>query len=119
MYDPNKECQRLIVHIQELCRAHGWSNYAFARKANISTSTVHGIMCNRTMPQIYTLLQICNAFEISISEIFLENPAEKEQSSNSEECLPQEEIRLLDRYRRLSAKQRKWLWLSLEILTGK
>lgn len=121
MYNPNEECQKLLNRIQYLCKMRGWSNYAFAKEALISTSTVHGIMSGKTMPQIYTLLLICNAFKISIEDIFRENFDPEEKASQLQFCdlyqdLSQDEKALIDRYRCLSDKQKKWLWMSLDIL---
>lgn len=73
MYNPDEECNKLVIKIKKICALKGLSYYSLAKKSHISTSTMHAIIKGKTRPQIYTLLQICNVLEVSIYELFDED----------------------------------------------
>lgn len=132
MYYPEKECSKLVKRIEKKCEQKGISKYALAKKANLSTSTIHSIFNGKSNPQIYTLFQICNALEMPIDEIFdkenlyedgdskkpeIENDPQKEQKAGrGVDGLSQEEKEFLEFCRRLPEKKKEWLRSCIEIL---
>ena len=72
-YNPNQRCSELIRHIQEHCERNSVSYYALAREADISTSTLHALMAGKTRPYLYTVYKICNALDISILDLMVED----------------------------------------------
>ena len=72
-YNPDQRCRELIRHIQEYCERNSVSYYALAREADISTSTLHALMAGKTRPYLYTVYKICNALNISILDLMVED----------------------------------------------
>ena len=72
-YNPDQRCSELIRHIQEYCERNSVSYYALAREADISTSTLHALMAGKTRPYLYTVYKICNALDISILDLMVED----------------------------------------------
>lgn len=82
----------VIKRIDDLRKQRGWSVYKLAEESTLTQSTISNMFTRGTVPTIYTLQQICDAFGITLSEFF----AETVTLSN------QEELMLLSQYRRLN-----------------
>ena len=82
----------VIKRIDDLRKERGWSIYKLAEESALTQSTVSNMFTRGTVPTIYTLQQICDAFGITLSEFF----AETVTLSN------QDEVMLLSQYRRLN-----------------
>lgn len=117
MYYIEEECNKLINRIQKACNEKGWSNYVLSKKADVSTSTVHGIMNGKTRPQIYTLLQICNALDMSVEELFGGTASKKEENTESEWSaeLSCDEKALVKSYREFTEEEKEQLkgWVEM------
>ncbi|MBR2433219.1 MAG: helix-turn-helix transcriptional regulator [Clostridia bacterium] len=83
----------VIKRIDDLRKDRGWSIYKLAEESALTQSTVSNMFNRGTVPTIFTLQQICDAFGITLSEFF----AETVTLSN------QDEVMLLSQYRRLKA----------------
>lgn len=70
MYNPDEECEKLVRKIRHLIEVKGLSIYSTAEKAGISSSTLNELLHERSRPQMYTLLKVCNALDISLEDIF-------------------------------------------------
>ena len=117
MYYVDEECNKLINRIQRACEEKGWSNYVLAKQADISTSTVHDIMNGKTTPQLYTLLQICNALHMSVGELFDgEEGKSREVGQEVEPELSQDEETLIKCYRELTEEKKEWMRVCVEML---
>jgi len=119
MYNPNEECKIMIDTLKNLCEQKGMKPHALAKKAGISTSTISYIMSGKTKPQIYTILTLCNALEVNLSELFNRDPevlpeeqAEKEMKTVSSS----DEEKMLTCYRCLSDGKKKLLRHYAEML---
>ena len=123
MYDPKFECEALISRISELCKLKGYSYYAIAKKANISTSTMYSIMEGKTLPQLFTLFNICNVLEIPIASIFESTAVHEDNTSNNLKPpdaqsinLSSAEKHILQFYREISDKKRELLQIYIDML---
>ena len=123
MYNPEVECKALISRISELCKSKGYSYYAIAKKANISTSTMYSIMEGKTLPQLFTLFNICNVLEIPIANIFETVEEYEDNEYNNPEPpdvkysnLSLEEKNMLQFYRKISSKKRELLHIYIDML---
>ena len=87
MYNPDKECDRLIRVLNTLCEEKSMSYYNVATKAQLSTSTVHSFMNRKTKPYVYTLFKLCNAFEINIETLLCDSKIGKDDKLNAEKVL--------------------------------
>ena len=59
--------------IEELRFQRGWSIYELAQKAGIAQSTLTSMINRGNPPKIDTLICICEAFGITLSQFFMED----------------------------------------------
>lgn len=85
----------VLEKILQLKNERGWSLYKLADEAGLPQSTVANMFPRKTLPSLYTLSQICEAFGITMSEFF------------NEGVEVSEETRLLSSFRALNEKDRK------------
>ena len=64
--------------ITKLKNAKGWSDYELAKRANVNRTTLHNLFNEKTSPRVDTLISICEAFGVTISEFFNENTTNSE-----------------------------------------
>lgn len=76
-YDTEHVCKVILKQIGVYCNRQGMSMAALAREAGISASTISGIMCGKSRPQIYTLLKICNVLDVAIEDLMYESDEER------------------------------------------
>lgn len=86
----------VIGKIEKLMKERGWSAYKLADESALTPSTVGNMFSRGTVPTIYTLQQICEAFGITLAEFFAE-----EVTLNS-----QDEVAVLGYYRKLDHKNK-------------
>lgn len=106
MYEPERECERIIERIGNMCRLKGVSCYSLAKKAEMSTSSVYSILQGKTKPNIYTLYKLCNALDISVQELLEE----------TEQGFTVEETGLIRFYRTLSAEGKRLFGMSANMI---
>lgn len=87
----------ILKRIDDLRKERGWSVYRLADEAGITQSTIANMFSRKTLPSISTLQEICQAFNISLSEFFGDN----NNDLNNNEFL------LLANYRKLSNKNKE------------
>lgn len=85
----------VLERINELRRERGWTIYKLAEEAMVAQSTMSNMFTRKTLPSLYTLSQICEAFNITMSEFF------------DDGVEVSEETRLLSSFRALNEKDRK------------
>lgn len=98
---------KLIDNLKEICQIQGMTYYALARKADLAMSTVYAVMDKKTVPNVSTLLALCDALEISIVELFNdENVVE----------LSEKEKSIVRCIRSLPQQKKQWLYMAIELL---
>lgn len=66
-----KEQAILVDRVNELCKERGYSYYTLAYKASIPVTTLMHIIKGETKnPGIFTIVRICDAFELSLKTFF-------------------------------------------------
>ena len=65
-YDPEQVCDNILKQIRKYSEMEGLTMSSLSREAGISASTLSDMMNKKTKPQVYTLLRICNALDVSI-----------------------------------------------------
>lgn len=60
----------ILKHIQELLDARKWSYYRLAKTMNKPTNTISDMFSRNTLPSLGTLEQICQAFDITLTQFF-------------------------------------------------
>lgn len=69
--------EEIVDALIELRDIRGWTNYKIAVESGLPASTVSNIFKRKTMPQLDTLLAICNGFGISLVRLFEETEQHK------------------------------------------
>ena len=104
MYDPAKECEKVIRKLKKICKQKDISYYALAKQTGISTSTIYNIMSGKNTPQIFTLFKLCNILGVSINCLIDDSIEIEDKMIISED----EEI-LLFLYKKLPDKKKEWI----------
>ena len=61
----------LIERINELCKQKGISHYTLARRSDVPLTTLLHILDGTTKnPGIFTILKLCDGFDMTIAEFF-------------------------------------------------
>lgn len=111
-YNPEEKCEQLVENIKLLCKERAISYYALAQKADISTSALHSMMTGKTKPYMYTVYKLCNALEIPISELLIDEECEEQ------EVLTFDELQMLSVYRQLSVGDKDLIHDVVKLLQG-
>ena len=111
-YNPEEKCEQLVENIKLLCKERAISYYALAQKADISTSALHSMMTGKTKPYMYTVYKLCNALEIPISELLIDEECE------DQEVLTFDELQMLAVYRQLSVGDKDLIHDVVKLLQG-
>lgn len=111
-YNPKEKCEQLVENIKLLCKERAISYYALAQKADISTSALHSMMTGKTKPYMYTVYKLCNALEIPISELLIDEECEEQ------EVLTFDELQMLAVYRQLSVGEKDLIHDVVKLLQG-
>ena len=59
-----------VERIQQLMTERGWSMYRLAKQSLISQSTLSNLINRGNAPSLCTLIKICDAFDITVSQFF-------------------------------------------------
>lgn len=111
-YNPEEKCEQLVENTKLLCKERAISYYALAQKADISTSALHSMMTGKTKPYMYTVYKLCNALEIPISELLIDEECEEQ------EVLTFDELQMLAVYRQLSVGEKDLIHDVVKLLQG-
>lgn len=98
--------QEMLERLREYCKREKKSIYALAKNTNLSTSSLSNLLNGKTKPYVYTLLLICDALSISITDL-----ADKDVS------MTEDEKWIISSYRRLSIKKKEMLATYIKMLS--
>jgi transcriptional regulator with XRE-family HTH domain len=99
----------VLAKIIELRDARNWTEYQLAEKSGMAQSTISSWYRKRMLPTISSLEKICNAFDITLSQFFMDD---KDEMIN----LTHEQSKLLEYSMKLNKEQFQALLLFLETL---
>ena len=94
--------QDVLSVITEYRQARGWTEYQLAERSGLPQSTISSWYRKNMVPTIPSLEKICDAFGITISQLFAEN--------GDAVVLTKSQKRLLERWARLSEDQQEILF---------
>ena len=63
----------VLDKIKKLQNEKGWSTYQLSIESGITLSTLTNMFSRNTCPKVDTLEKLCDAFNITLSDFFLEN----------------------------------------------
>ena len=99
----------ILEEINSLREKRGWSEYQLAESSGLPQSTISSWYRKNVIPSVSSLDRICNAFGITLSQLFSEN-------GNLYYNLTEEQKRMLACLTKLDSSQRKALLVFLEKL---
>ena len=99
----------VLERIRNLRIERGWSEYLLAEKSGLTQSTISAWFRTNTLPTIPSLEKICLAFNISLSQFFIEN-------DNYSIVLTEKQFQLIHQFNKLSSEQQDSLIHFLEKL---
>lgn len=88
----------VLNRIEELCQKYDMSRYRLAMKSGVDQATLSMIFNKRTVPTVFTIDKLCNAFGITIAQFFSEE--------GEHLTLTNEQRSLLDNWRSLDEKEK-------------
>ena len=74
----------VLKRINKLRLEKNWSVYRLSVESGIPQSTLTNMFNRETLPSITTLEMLCNAFGITLSEFFLEEPIDADSIGEEE-----------------------------------
>ncbi len=93
-FDELREINELVQRIDELRVERGFSIYELALKSGTSINTIKYLYKKQSFPNIRTIYNICEAFEIPVWMLFFK--------ADNRLYLSKSEILLIDNYEKLS-----------------
>ena len=88
----------ILKHIEELRDEREWNNYKLSERANVPYPTIVNMFSRRTMPSMATLMALCEAFDMNLSQFFNED--------KTVFVLSEDEKNLITQYRKLDKKNK-------------
>lgn len=88
--------------------ARGWTEYQLAERSGLPQSTISSWYRKNMIPTVPSLEKICNAFGITLSQLFAEG--------QSPVSLTESQTELLDRWSRLDEKQQSVIFQLLDVM---
>ncbi|MCM1306245.1 MAG: helix-turn-helix transcriptional regulator [Bacteroides sp.] len=88
----------ILKRIKQLQNERNWTNYQLSAETGISQSTINNMYSRNTLPSMTSLIALCKAFEISLSEFFYE--------SDTNIILSDNEQSLILSYRKLNGRNK-------------
>lgn len=88
--------------------ARGWTEYQLAERSGLPQSTISSWYRKNMVPSVPSLEKICNAFGITLSQLFAEGEVQF--------SLTDSQIRLLEKWARLSSQQQEVVLMLIDIM---
>ena len=60
----------VLERINQLKEEKGWTVYKLAEESLVAQSTLSNMFTRKTLPSLFTLSQLCDAFGLTMSEFF-------------------------------------------------
>ena len=96
----------ILATITEYREDRGWTEYQLAERSGLPQSTISSWYRKNLIPTIPSLEKICNAFGITLSQLFAEGDTVVSLTSSQK--------KLLDRWSRLSEDQQNAVFLLID-----
>lgn len=118
MYNSEKVCEKMVCRIEKICQERGITYNMLAQQAGISNSTLSYLLRGKSRPNLHTVLQVCNALDVSIHDLIDETTIDSIFSEMviTESPSVETEQNILQRYQFLSARKQALLELYLDML---
>ncbi len=77
----------ILERITQMRTERNWTEYQLAEKSGLTQSTISSWYRKGMLPTIPSLAKICDAFEVSLSQFFLDNPQESVMLTDKQHVL--------------------------------
>lgn len=77
----------ILNRINQLCRNKGWSHYRLSQESGIPVSTLNNMFHRTNVPTIPTLIKLCHAFDMTLSQFFTDEPPWNDLTVGQQEIL--------------------------------
>lgn len=105
MYNPDEDYQSMLDKLNEIRKQKNMSKYALAKATRMSSSSMSNLLNGKSKPYLYNMLLICNALQISISELF---------ENKNVDCGDEE--RIISAYRDMPLEKQRMLRIYVDML---
>lgn len=99
----------ILEKITQLRKERHWTEYQLAERSGLTQSTISSWYRKNMLPSIPSLAKICDAFQITLSQFFLDD-------TNTATLLNDHQLRLLKYSSKLTPEQFEALLLFFEML---
>ncbi|MDY6023674.1 MAG: helix-turn-helix transcriptional regulator [Candidatus Borkfalkiaceae bacterium] len=100
----------LLKRIKQLQDERNWSNYRLCDEAQIPYATLSNMYSRKTNPTYTTLIALCEAFDMSLSQFFNED--------ETAFILSDDEKNLITQYRKLDKKNKNAVYTLINELNN-
>ncbi|MGN1372556.1 MAG: helix-turn-helix domain-containing protein [Candidatus Coproplasma sp.] len=100
----------ILKRIEELRDERGWNNYRLSEVAKLDNSVINNMFKRGTMPSMATLMALCEAFDMSLSQFFNED--------KTAFILSDDEKDLITQYRKLDRKNKNAVYTLINELNN-
>lgn len=100
----------VIDKIKSVMESNDWSAYRLSREADIPQSTINNMFQRNTQPSLHNLRKICTALGISCDYLL--------DTGDKTHLLNQDELNLLEHYRRMPENKKTLIRTYMAGLTG-
>lgn len=98
----------ILATITAYREAHGWTEYQLAERSGLPQSTISSWYRKNMVPTVPSLEKICQAFGITLSQLFAEGEAPV--------ALTESQRTLLEQWNKLSAEQQNALFALIAVM---
>ncbi len=98
----------ILAVISENREARGWTEYQLAERSGLPQSTISSWYRKNMIPTVPSLEKICQAFGITLAQLFAEQ--------GTPVSLTESQVELLERWSRLSKEQQAVIFQLLDIM---
>ena len=92
----------VLKKLYDLCNINNFSTYRLSQESGVPLTTISSLYKNDSYPSIPTLVKLCSAFNITLSDFFT--------SVKSPEQITEDDLILLNYYHSLTPAQKKYLF---------
>ena len=100
--------KEILAVITAYRKARGWTEYQLSEHSGLPQSTISSWYQKNMVPTIPSLEKICNAFNITLSQLFAEK--------GTPVSLTESQMELLDRWSKLNDQQQAVIFQLLDIM---
>ncbi len=115
----NWEQMRVVMKstINKICQQRNISKNQLAKLSGMSVSTISDLMNDKTMPDLYTVLNICKTLNVTMCDLFaLKDECWYMNGQRKNDMMIMEERQLSEKWKQLSDEHRRLVLLYMDMI---